>query len=221
MTAVVHAPADEAESFDEYGCLVPEAWTDRKTEYSLDATRIAEGPEEQAVLTVTEIAALDGTRRADEIAVGIADESLVSAVLQRFADAGISGRWPVGFQLKDTRPYRALLGTANHLSSARDGQAPDFATLSDLVRHTDVYRWVDPFVQRAVSGKQADALDWLSELDKYLSTHLQSCPGVLLGPRNRQLIVGAVISAVVRKPAAVGCVPNPQVGTCLPVIVAA
>ncbi|MCP4505540.1 MAG: hypothetical protein GY826_04000 [Fuerstiella sp.] len=196
VTAVVHAPADEGESFDEYGCLVPEAWTDRKLNIPLDATRIAEDPEEQAVLTVTEIAALDGTRRADEIAVGIADESLVPAVLQRFADAGISGRWPVGFQLKDTSPYRALVGTANHLSSARDGQAPDFATLSDLVRHPDVYRWVDPFVHRAVSGKQADTLDWLSELDKYLSTHLQSCPGVLLGPRNRQLIVGAVISAV-------------------------
>ena len=196
VTVVVHAPADESESFDEYGCLVAEAWTDRKLDIPLDATRIAEDPEQQAVFTVDEIASLDGTRRADDIAVGIADESLVPAVLQRFADAGISGRWPVGLQLKDTRPYRALAGITDHLSSARDGQAPDFGTLSDLVRHPDVYRWVDRFVCRAVSGKQTDPVDWLSELDKYLAIHLQSCPGALLGSRNRQQVVGAIISAV-------------------------
>jgi ATP-dependent helicase/nuclease subunit B len=196
VTAIVHAPADESEGFDEYGCLVPQAWTDRKLDIPLDATRIAEGPEQQAVLTVTDIAALDGSWRADEISVGIADESLVPAVLQRFADAGIAGRWPVGLQLKDTRPYRALAGVTDHLSSARDGRAPDFATLSDFVRHPDVYRWVDRFVRQAVSGKQTDTVDWLSELDRYLSIHLQSCPGVLLGPRNRQQVVGAIISAV-------------------------
>ncbi|HIK93859.1 MAG TPA: PD-(D/E)XK nuclease family protein [Planctomycetes bacterium] len=196
VTAVVHAPASESESFDEYGCLVPAAWTERRLDIPVDATRIAEDPEGQAVLAVGEIAALDGTRRADEIAVGIADESLVAAVLQRFADAGISGRWPVGLQLKDTRPYRALTGITDHLSSARDGQPPDFATLSDLVRHPDVHRWVDRFVRKAVSGKQTDPVDWLSELDRYIAVHLQSCPGVLLGKRDRQVIVGAIISAV-------------------------
>ena len=196
VTAIVHAPADESEAFDEYGCLVPQAWTDRKLDIPVGATRIAESPEQQAMLAVTEIAALNGTRRADEIAIGIADESLVSAVLQRFADAGISGRWPVGLQLKDTRPYRALAGITDHLASGRDGQIPDFATLCDLVRHPDVYRWVDRFVCPAVSDKRTDPVDWLSELDKYLSMHLQACPGVLLGSRSRQQVVGAIISAV-------------------------
>ncbi|MEO2014622.1 MAG: PD-(D/E)XK nuclease family protein [Fuerstiella sp.] len=196
VTAIVHAPAAESESFDEYGCLVPEAWTERRLDIPIAATRIADDPEGQALLAVDEIAAFEGTRRADEIAVGVADESLVPAVLQRFADAGISGRWPVGLQLKDTRPYRALAGITDHLSSARDGQPADFATLSDLVRHPDVHRWVDRFVCRAVSGKKAEPVDWLSELDRYLAVHLQSCPGVLLGKRDRQLIVGAIISAV-------------------------
>jgi ATP-dependent helicase/nuclease subunit B len=196
VTAVVHAPSDESESFDEYGCLIPEAWTDRMLDIPLDATRIAEDPDEQAVLAVSEIASLDGVHRADEISVGIADESLVAGVLQRFADAGISGRWPVGLQLKATRPYRALAGITDHLSSARDGKSPDFATLSDLVRHPDIYRWVDRFVCRVVSAQQAGGVDWLSELDKYLATHLQSCPGVLLGSGNRQRIIGAIISAV-------------------------
>lgn len=196
VTTIIHAPESEADSFDEFGCLKVEQWTDRLLNIDIAQTRIADSPDGQAALAVQEIAALEGARRPDEITIGIADDSLVPAVLQKLSDAGVSGRWPVGMQLKQSRPWRLLTGLVEHLSSARAGQPPDFATLSDLVRHPDVSEWVDERVRRNISSRKAATIDWLTVLDEYIANHLQTSPGTLLGHKGRRDVVGAVIAAV-------------------------
>lgn len=196
VTAIIHAPESEADGFDDCGCLNVAAWAERSINIDMAATRIASDPIEQATIAVQEVAAFSGSRRADEISIGIADESLVPAVLQRLSDAGVEGRWPVGMQLKDSRPWRLLSGIVNHLSSARGGQPPDFATLSDLVRHPDVSNWIDGHQERPISTPQKDSAGWLTELDQYIAKHLQTSPGVLLGSRSRREIVGGIITAV-------------------------
>ncbi|MEZ6124522.1 MAG: PD-(D/E)XK nuclease family protein [Planctomycetaceae bacterium] len=196
VTAIIHAPESEADAFDEFGCLRVEKWTDRLLNIDIGQTRIADSPDQQASLAVQELAAFEGTRRPDEITIGIADDSLVPAVLQKLSDAGVSGRWPVGMQLKQSRPWRLLTGVLEHLSSARAGQPPDFATLSGLVRHPDMTDWVDRHVRRKLTSKKAGPIDWLTALDEYIAQHLQTSPGALLGPKGRREIVGAVIAAV-------------------------
>ena len=101
-------------------------------------------------------------------------------------------------QLKDSRPWRLLNGIVDHLTSARGGLPPDFATLSDLVRHPDVADWIDRHLPRSTSkpSAKAEPADWLTELDQYIAKHLQSSPGVLLGSQNRRKIVGGIISSV-------------------------
>lgn len=196
VTAIIHAPESEADAFDEHGCLNVESWAERKLNIDVADTRIANNPAEQAAVVVHEIAALEGKRRADEIAIGIADDSLVPAVLQNLSDAGAEGRWPVGMQLQDSRPWRLLNGIVDHLSSARSGSPPDFATLSDLVRHPDMTGWIDGQLNAVKSAGKNVAIDWLSELDQYIARHLQTSPGVLLGFRDRREIVGGIIAGV-------------------------
>ncbi len=196
VTAIIHAPESEADSFDEHGCLIADAWTDRKLNISVDDTRIANTPEEEAALVVHEIAAFAGTVRADDISVGIADDNLVPTVLQKLADAGVTGRWPVDMQLKSTRPWRFLNAVVEHLGSARDGEPPDFRSFCNLIRHPDVSAWIDKALQLSLTAKRSGAVDWITELDNYTARHLQTSPGVLLGASGSREIVGAVIEAV-------------------------
>lgn len=195
VTALIHAPDSEADAFDAHGCLDVDSWSNRKLNIDTAATRIAENPSEQAAIVARELAQLNGARRADEVSIGIADDSLVPAVLQNLSDAGVSGRWPVGMQLKDSRPWRLLSGVVDHLSSARGGLQPDFATLSDLVRHPDVTSWIDTRVDTSKPARGVSE-DWLTELDNYIARHLQTSPGVLLGSRNRRDLIGGILSAV-------------------------
>lgn len=200
VTALIHASPACADAFDDYGCLVPEVWQERMLNLPLDLCRIVNSPTEQADRVVTELAALNGEYRADEIAVGMGHVELVPTVLQRLADAGVSGRWPVGMQLRQTRPWRLLNAVAQHLASARDGQPPDFPSLSDLVRHPDLERLIsaNPVVAAASMSRKRDAPSdhWLTHLDQYLADHLQTAPGALLGKEPRRRVVGAVCDAV-------------------------
>lgn len=196
VTAIVHAPETQAHRFDEYGCLIADEWTESHLNIPVEDTRIADAPDHQAQLVVQEMAAFQGARQADEISIGIADEALVPAVMQNLSEAGVLGRWPVEMQLTETRPWRLLNAIVEHLASATDGQPPKFATFANLVRHPDISRLVDAKVKKAMKSKTTSDIDWLTELDRYMATHLQTGPGVLLGYRHRREIVGAVIEAV-------------------------
>lgn len=196
VTAIVHAPNSEAHRFDDLGCLLADDWVEARLDIPVQDSRVADDPESQADQIVREIADLDGTRRADDIAIGVADESLVPTITQKLANAGLKGRWPVEMELSETRPWRLLSALTEHLSSGSEGQPPDFETFSRLVRHPDLSELVDATVRKAVSSRRAGVVDWLTELDKYTARHLQSSPGVLLGAKRPRQIVGAVIESV-------------------------
>ncbi|MCR9201816.1 MAG: PD-(D/E)XK nuclease family protein [Planctomycetaceae bacterium] len=196
VTAIVHAPSNQAHRFDDLGCLLAEEWVETRLNIPVADSRVVDGPEGQAEQLVREVAALDGTRRADDIAVGVADESLVPIITQKLAAAGLKGRWPVEMELSETRPFRLIQALTEHLSSGSDAQPPDFETFSRLVRHPDLDAMVEESVRRSVSTRRAGNIDWLTELDKYTARHLQSSPGVLLGPKRPRQIVGGIIDAV-------------------------
>jgi RecB family exonuclease len=195
VTTLIHAPESEAESFDEFGCLIADHWEHRQVDVSLDATRIADGPADQADAVIGCLADSSPALRADEVVIGIADDDLVPVVQQSLADSGISNRWPVGSQLSASRPCRLIQSIAEHLASARNGMPPDFFTLSDLVRHPDVSHWIDLRFESDLFNSQLDE-NWLTVLDRYLADHLQTTPGVLLGPKHSRAVVGFVCESI-------------------------
>jgi ATP-dependent helicase/nuclease subunit B len=198
VTALIHAPEADKDYFDEYGCVVCDAWQNRPLNVGLEITRITGTPIEQARAAMQELASYGGVYRADDITIGVADDTMVPTLLQTMSDAGISGHWPVGMHVRETRPYRLLQAIALHVASARDELPADFATLSDLVRHPDVNSWISDYLAASLTDDAAFAARemWLSELDEYIAEHLQVAPGELLGKPPRRILVAEVCRAV-------------------------
>lgn len=194
VTAMIHAPASEPDAFDEYGCLQVDDWHDRLLNIAIADTRIASDPEHQAELVASEINALNGKYRADEISIGVGDERLVPRIQQSLNSVDLSGRWPVGMTLQNSRPFRLLSGICDHLNSATPKTPPDFASLGDLVRHPDVSDWVDGKLK--ARGARYQDIDWLTALDKYLADHLQIYPSDVLGERQRATVIKTILDSV-------------------------
>lgn len=193
VTALVCAPQSIADHFDQWGCLVADKWQDRVVHIPDETTLVTDTPQDQADAVVDHLATLNGINRADEIAVGVTDDSLVPVILQSLALAGVSGRWPIGSHLRASRPWRLLDAVASHLATADDRQRPDFPSLTDLVRHSDVTAFIEQQLQK--QGVQA-ATNWLAELDSYRADHLQPVPGRTLGHHPRTNIVECICASV-------------------------
>ena len=198
VTALIHAPESEADSFDEHGCVKADVWENRPLNIEPAKTRFTGTPIEQAHAAMKELSSSNGLYRADDITIGVADDTMVPTLLQAMADAGIAGHWPVGMHIAETRPFRLLQALALHIASARDDMPADFATLNDLVRHPDVNQWITTYLAATLSDEEAyDRMGmWLSELDQYIADHLQVTPGEMLGKAPRRIIVAELCRAV-------------------------
>jgi ATP-dependent helicase/nuclease subunit B len=194
VTALIHAPSELYESFDEHGCVVPAAWQDRLLNIPVASCRIVDSPGDQAREAVRQIIQRQDKLTADAVTIGVADDSLVPTLLQELSDCGAAGRWPVGVQVRDTRAYRLLQSVSAHLASARDGSPPRFSTLKDLARHPDVFDFIS--AGDANTSTAGISGDWLTALDRYCADGLQLSPGALLGDGSRRLTVQSVLDRV-------------------------
>ncbi len=166
VTALIHAPQEYNQRFDEYGCLRPDPWRSVQIDLSPEQVHVVNGPQHQADEVVRVLASFDGQYRADEITIGPADEGLVPQIQQRVTQFAVPSRWVVGRTLPQTNVLRLLAAVAAYLETER---SEEFA---DLVRHPDVGRWLT---------EQGVAPEWLQELDDYLGLHLQLRLGFWLG----------------------------------------
>ncbi|MCA9175079.1 MAG: PD-(D/E)XK nuclease family protein [Planctomycetales bacterium] len=167
VTTLTYAPESMADRFDEYGCIVPEKWEDAEIPIEDSWVRVVEGAAEQAETVAETIAAWDGWRRADEITIGVPEESLVPQIHRQLAQCGVPSRWAVGKRLPETSPYRLMRAIADYLDR---GRYVDFAA---LVRHPAMFDWL------VYHGAPAG---WLTELDIYYGEHVQPKLGQWLGP---------------------------------------
>ncbi|MBX3440470.1 MAG: PD-(D/E)XK nuclease family protein, partial [Planctomycetaceae bacterium] len=158
VTALIHAPEALSGRFDKHGCLLPDAWLTADVPLAHEQVRIVDKPQDQADEVVRALANLKGRYRADEITIGLADESLALQIERRLRQYNAPARWVIGRSLSQTGVVRLLEATADYLETEQSDQ---FAA---LVRHPDVFRWL---CQQGVDPA------FLTELDDYLSRHLQ------------------------------------------------
>ncbi len=181
VTAIVHAPADLADHFDQHGCLQPDRWLDELVGISAQQIHTVEGPADQAEEVVRCIADLDGRYRADQIVIGVLDEQLVPQLLRRLKQAHLPARWVVGKTVGETAPFRLLEAAASYLERS---QYLDFASLA---RHPDLAPWL---------AARHIAPDWLAALDDYYNDHLALRLGEWLGQDDRAEKLRHVVSAI-------------------------
>jgi len=159
VTALVMAPKELADRFDEYGCIRPAAWQDVAIELRPEQIELAEAPADQAAAVVRTLAGFGGRYGGEEITIGVPDESLVPYLEQRLAQAGVAVRYGVGTPVGRLGPCRLVQAAAEYLDGRR------FPAFAALVRHPAVDAWL------AENNGELRG-DWLAELDDYSARHL-------------------------------------------------
>ncbi len=157
VTALVYAPADWADRFDEHGCLIPKAWEDVELNIPQEALLEADNSAEQSDLVARRIARFDGRFRAEEITIGLPDERIVPQVVRQLDECKLPNRYGPGVPLTRTGVYRLLQDLA---AFAHGGRYAEFA---QLVRNPDMEAWL---MQTGVQP------GWVEELDGYYNKHL-------------------------------------------------
>lgn len=173
VRALVHAPDEEAEAFDELGCVLPDAWTRRAVPIPDRLLAVVGKPADQADEVVRSLADLRGSFAPDEIVVAVPDDEVIPFVEQRLAGAGVPARRATGARVTRTPAARLLTAIADFLGGRRYGDC------AALARHPDLWRWVR---QARRSGDTEVALSragaWITALDRYQSVRLPSRIGV-------------------------------------------
>ena len=157
VTALIVAPPDWQDRFDEHGCLVPAHWAGVEIPLATTQIAVVEGPNAQATEVLSTIANYNGRFRADDITIGVPDEELTPDITRVLTTAGLATRWGPGESILGTGPCRLLATLADYLSRHH------FRDFAALVRHPDVEAWL----HKQVAGNR-----WLLELDKYHTDHL-------------------------------------------------
>ncbi len=157
VSALVFAPEDEPEGFDEWGCLRSEAWIDRSVSLSLDHWRVADRPADQANAAVEEIASWKGQFSADQITVGLAGSDIGPFMRRGLAEHGVLARNAAGMPLSSTGPMRLMELVGQFLRSER------FADLATLVRNPDF--------EKAIRRRD-ESLEPIALVNAYHNAHL-------------------------------------------------
>ena len=163
VTALIIAPEELADHFDEHGCVVPQSWAGRQIPLVDDHVMLADDPIDQADEAVRALADWSH-RRPDEITVGVCDERIVPQIARQFEQCDLNARWGPGRAISETAPYQLLRAVADYLER---GRLREFAA---LVRHVDIEDWLG----RSEAMQSLEFADWLTALDDYQSTHVST-----------------------------------------------
>ncbi|MBN2023094.1 MAG: PD-(D/E)XK nuclease family protein [Pirellulales bacterium] len=184
VTALVFAPPELADRFDDHGCLDALAWQNVPIAIETDQIEVVDGPSDQAAAAVRAVCALDGQYSADEITIGVPDARIVPHLQQQFRQCDVAARYGVGASVARSAPYRFLAAVAEYLDQRR------FSAFAALMRHPAVGEWL---------ARTAPAIDgdWLSELDRYHADHLPlSVGGAWLGSPEHYALIRQVYERI-------------------------
>ena len=136
VTSLVFAPEQQAHRFDVYGCLVPDAWQHVQLNFEDDKISFVDSVADQANAVVQHLGSVQDRYRADQIAIGVPDESAVPQIELALQQAGLKGRWGAGLRLEASRPFRLLRCLVDFLKHG------EFRYLAELIRHPDMRLWL-------------------------------------------------------------------------------
>ena len=157
VRALIHAPPERADDFDDLGRLRPERWEGERLDLPDRILHVVDRPGDQADRVLAELAALDGAHPAESITVGAPDPELLPHLVDRLEEAGVRARPAEGRPLDRTALLRLLTALADVL---RTGEVEAWAA---LLRH--------PVVEACLDPEGSGALP--SQLDRFHSAALQ------------------------------------------------
>ena len=194
ITALIHAPQELADHFDELGCVQPSAWERTTIDVHDEQIVMADRPADQAQAVLRAIAAHAGRYAAQDITIGLGDESQVQVLAQAGRWAGVTLHAPAGESLRRSAAFRLWQAGADWLTERR------FTHLAALLRHPDLERWLTARNGATLSNDDAatTAIEcWQTILDDYFGEYLQGrCTGKWLGSPKQQQQLSIAYDAV-------------------------
>ena len=169
VTALIHAPTEEAHRFDATGCISVSEWAQRKLNLDRSNLSVVDRPIDQAyeVLRTVSHEQSEGHAdlTADDITIGLGDETMGPAIQRTLGLAQMPTRLAAGRSLSHCPPAMLLAALSRFIKLKR------FADFAALVRHPDIEHYIrqqdtDPL------ATQVAGVD-LTALDNYRSEHLQ------------------------------------------------
>ena len=165
VTALIAAEEKHAEGFDRLGGFVASYWAANPTPIEDSMIRFVDRPSDQAhaVLRAVEGWSHRGDLSADQITVGMGDESMSGEVARTLDLAGLPMRVARGQAMSGSRPVQLLRALAEFAQGFR------FDALAALLRHPDV--------EQVVTQQSGETTrPWLTLLDRYATDHLAARP---------------------------------------------
>lgn len=159
VTALIFAPDQYAAAFDEVGAFRPAAWLNHRQELPEDWLCFADRPADQAEAVLAAIRELDGRYAADQITIGVPDDSLLPALELALENEGLAARRLEGNPFRESGAVRLAESLSQYLERS------DFSLFAQLVRHPDLFRWL---------SNQLGQIDWLPAVDKFQEVYLAS-----------------------------------------------
>ncbi|MGI9474098.1 MAG: hypothetical protein ACR2NZ_21335 [Rubripirellula sp.] len=154
LISLVAAPQNASFRFDEFGCVDTQGWNNHHLPID-DQQLIGAGDiADQATAVAESLALFAKEFSADQVTVGVTDESQVGPVEVQLRGCGVLTHRNLGWTISQTAVGRLFDLTAAYL------QRGTWQSLAALIRHADVAK----FVTRQLDV--ADATTWLTEFDK-------------------------------------------------------
>jgi len=162
VVSFIHAPESRAESFDDLGCVLREAWQREHLDFDDEDLFVVDRPCDQVQGVLAAIAGFEGSLSAEEIAVGLGDEKLGPSLRRAASRAGIDVHLATGVSLRHSRPATLLSCIADWVSER------SFSRLAAVVRHRDA----ESLLREQAREVDEDFGDHLCHLDRLHSKHL-------------------------------------------------
>ena len=168
IIALVAANETDRDHFDSFGSVIASRWATRELPLRDDHLVSAQDVSDQAEKSVAEVkrfrshAPRSGLLfdvepvEEDRLTVGVTDESLVGPIEFELRASGLQSHREIGWTITQTPTGRLLELLTEHLSRNT------WRSLAALVRHADVYEFVD---------RQQPVREWLTSLDGLISNH--------------------------------------------------
>ncbi len=157
--AIVAAPPEMSDRFDQFGSVLTSRWADHHLPITDDHLIAAGDVSDQATAVAETLASFATRYRADQVSVGVTDQSQVGPIEVSLRGYGVETFRHLGWTLSGTAIGRLLDLTATHL------QRRTWQSLAALVRHADV----GERITQHLGHESADR--WLSQLDGLLGNH--------------------------------------------------
>ena len=163
VSALVFAPENIQDRFDEFGCLIPNSWVEHVPCLSNDDIVFVDGPEDQASTVLQCISSWLKRYAVPEISVGVPDAEVHPFLEQILRRGGVPARSSTGPQVAALPVYQFLLAAVGYLKNRQ------LSGLADLLRHPDFAYWLRVQVRGRPSISHQD---WLTFMDDFQSEHL-------------------------------------------------